>query len=66
MDGRNEDWITCKEFAAIWGVTPETVARWCAARRVPGAKKAGRDWRIPRRATPPRPESDASGERRAG
>lgn len=42
----------CADVAAVVGTSPGTVRRWCIAGLVPGASKAGRDWRIPTAAIP--------------
>lgn len=42
-----EDFLTIKEIAEQWGITPRRVQKMCADGRVKGAKKFGRDWAIP-------------------
>lgn len=42
-----DEYITIKEVAAKWNVTPRRIQRMCAEGRIPGAKKFGRDWAIP-------------------
>jgi excisionase family DNA binding protein len=41
--------LTDIELARRLGKHPRTVQRWCKAGKLPGAYKAGRSWRIPRR-----------------
>lgn len=43
----NDEFLTIKEVAEKWGVTPRRVQRMCADGKIPGAKKFGRDWAIP-------------------
>lgn len=42
-----EAFLPAARVAALLGVTPDTVTRWCREGRLPGVKP-GRDWRIPR------------------
>lgn len=42
--------LTDYELARLVRKHPRTVQRWCVAGKLPGAYKAGRSWRIPRRA----------------
>lgn len=44
---------TSEEWAAVLGVSPRTVTRWCVAGRVPGAAHVDGRWRIPLDAEPP-------------
>lgn len=46
-------YFTTGEYALLHGVTPQTVRVWCQRRRLPGAFRAGYDWRIPRTTPPP-------------
>ena len=41
------DFLTIKEVAEKWNVTPRRIQKMCADGRIPGAKKFGRDWAIP-------------------
>lgn len=41
------DFLTIKEIAEKWNVTPRRIQKMCADGRIPGAKKFGRDWAIP-------------------
>lgn len=41
------DFLTIKEVAEKWNVTPRRIQKMCAEGRIPGAKKFGRDWAIP-------------------
>jgi len=47
------EYITAYEAAEKWGVTPRQVQRLLAAERIPGARKQGRDYRIPADAEKP-------------
>lgn len=42
--------LTDVEAAQALGKHRRTLQRWCTAGKLPGAYKAGRSWRIPRRA----------------
>lgn len=42
------DLITTKEAAAIIGCLPRSVKTLCQRGKLPGARKVGRDWLIPR------------------
>ncbi|MGH8527513.1 MAG: helix-turn-helix domain-containing protein [Gammaproteobacteria bacterium] len=42
-----EDFITVAMAAQRLGVSPRWLAKLCADRRIPGARKPGRDWMIP-------------------
>ncbi len=42
-----EGYMTIKEAAEKWGVTPRRIQSFCANDRVDGAIKFGRDWAIP-------------------
>ena len=43
-----EEYLTIKEIAEKWGLTPRRVQKMCSEGRLPGAKKFGRDWAIPK------------------
>ena len=47
------DYMTLKEAAEIWGVTPRRVNYYCAAGRIPGAVKMATIWLIPKDAEKP-------------
>jgi len=42
-----EKYLTPGEYAGIYRVSVRTVTRMCERGEVPGAKKVGRQWRIP-------------------
>ena len=42
------DYMTLKEAAEKWGVTPRRVNYYCAAGRIPGAVKMATIWLIPK------------------
>lgn len=45
--------MTTKEAAKLWGLSERRVTALCRDRRIPGAEKQGRGWRIPRSAQKP-------------
>ncbi|WP_019227165.1 helix-turn-helix domain-containing protein [Sedimentibacter sp. B4] len=47
------DFITIKDAADSWGVSPRRVQLLCANKRIDGAVKFGRDWAIPKDAEKP-------------
>ena len=47
------DYMTLKEAAVIWVVTPRRVNYYCAAVRIPGAVKMATIWLIPKDAEKP-------------
>ena len=47
------DYMTLKEAAEKWGVTPRRVNYYCAAGRIPGAVKMANIWLIPKDAEKP-------------
>lgn len=47
------DFITIKDAADSWGVSPRRVQLLCANKRIDGAVKFGRDWAIPKNAEKP-------------
>ena len=47
------DYMTLKEAAEKWGVTPRRVNYYCAAGRIPGAVKMAGVWLIPKNAEKP-------------
>ena len=47
------DYMTLKEAAEKWGVTPRRVNYYCAAGRIPGAVKIAGVWLIPKEAERP-------------
>ena len=48
-----EGYMTIKEAAEVWGVTPRRIQVLCADGRIEGAMKFGRDWAIPKDADKP-------------
>lgn len=44
-----------KEASEKWGVTQQTVQKWCRDGKIPGATQDGKGspWHIPKNATPP-------------
>ena len=47
------DYMTLKETAEKWGVTPRRVNYYCAGGRIPGAVKRAGVWLIPKNAEKP-------------
>lgn len=47
------DYVTPKDKAAEWDITPRRVEILCDNGRVPGAYRLGRVWAIPKDATKP-------------
>ena len=47
------DYMTLKEAAEKWGVTPRRVNYYCAGGRIPGAVKMAGGWLIPKNAEKP-------------
>ena len=47
------DYMTLKEAAEKWGVTPRRVNYYCAGGRIPGAVKMAGDRRIPKNTEKP-------------
>ncbi len=41
-------YISPEEVATYFGVTAETIRRLCRDHKIPGARKLGGQWRIPR------------------
>ena len=46
------DYMTLKEAAEKWGVTPRRVNYYCTAGRIPGAVKMAGVWLIPKSGWP--------------
>lgn len=65
MEWVKTDYISVAEAARRWGVTPRQVQRLLAEKRIPGARRHGRAWLIPR--TADKPEDNRQNRRaRAG
>ena len=47
------DYMTLKEAAEKWGVTPRRVNYYCTVGRIPGAVKMAGVWLIPKNAEKP-------------
>ena len=47
------DYMTLKEAAEKWGVTPRWINYYCTAGRIPGAMKVATIWLIPKTAEKP-------------
>ena len=48
------DYMTWKEAAEKWGVSPRRVKYYCAGERIPGAVKMAGVWLVPKDAEKPR------------
>ena len=57
-----DEYITIKEVAEKWNVTPRRIQRMCAEGRIPGARKFGRDWAIPAEIEKPKDARVTTGE----
>ena len=58
MDG----YVTIREMAEKWDITPRMVQKWCAEGKIPGASKFGRLWAIPNDAERPADGRVTTGE----
>lgn len=47
------DYLTIKEVSEKWNISPRRIQVMCASQKIPGAKKFGRDWAIPKDAQKP-------------
>lgn len=53
-------YYSVEEAAHILGVDQETVRRWCRQGKIPGVKRFGREFRIPKASIDPQnPETEA-------
>lgn len=59
-----DNFITIKETADLWGITPRRVQKLCAEGKIDGATKFGRDWAIPANAVKPKDGRVTTGEYR--
>ena len=59
-----ERYMSIKETAEKWGLTPRRVQVLCASGRIAGAGKLGREWAIPVDAERPKDERITTGEYR--
>ncbi len=59
-----DNFITIKETADLWGITPRRVQKLCAEGKIDGATKFGRDWAIPANAEKPKDGRVTTGEYR--
>ena len=48
------EYLTVRETAEKWNISPRLVQQFCIARRIPGARKFGKSWAIPADAEKPR------------
>ena len=48
------EYLTVRETAEKWNVSPRMVQQFCTAGRIPGAQKFGKSWAIPADAEKPR------------
>ena len=47
------DYLTCKEIAAIWGISARRVIYYCTDGRITGAIKKGNLWLVPKDSVKP-------------
>ena len=59
-----EGYMTIKQAAEKWEVTPRRIQKLCVDGRIEGATKFGRDWAIPADATKPEDKRVTTGEYR--
>lgn len=59
-----EGYMTIKQAAKKWDVTPRRIQKLCTDGRIEGATKFGRDWAIPADATKPEDKRGTTGEYR--
>lgn len=57
-----EGYLSIKEIAQKWGISPRRVQVLCASGRIEGAGKLGREWAIPKDALRPKDERVTTGE----
>ena len=48
-----ENYVTIKEMAEKWNLTPRMVQKMCADGKIPGVSRFGRAWAIPENAEKP-------------
>ena len=56
-----DEYMTIKETAELWGVTPRWVQTLCINGKIEGAIKFGRAWAIPRNTPKPKDGRETSG-----
>lgn len=56
------EFMTIKEVAGVWNITPRRIQKMCADGKIPGAVKFGRDWAIPADAKKPKDGRVTTGE----
>ena len=59
-----EGYMTIKQAAEKWEVTPRRIQKLCVDGRIDGAMKFGRDWAIPADAAKPEDKRVTTGEYR--
>ncbi|MCF0133429.1 MAG: helix-turn-helix domain-containing protein [Blautia sp.] len=57
-----EKYLTVKDIALKWNITPRRIQKLCADGKIEGAVKFGRDWAIPADAEKPRDARITTGE----
>lgn len=58
------EFVTIKEVAEKWKITPRRVQKMCAEGRIEGARKHGRDWAIPADSEKPKDARVTTGDYR--
>ena len=61
-DAMTNEYLTIKETAEKWNLTPRRIQKMCSDGKIDGAIKFGRDWAIPRDAARPKDERVTTGE----
>lgn len=61
-----EGYMTIKQAAKKWDVTPRRIQKLCTDGRIEGATKFGRDWAIPADAAKPEDKRVTTGELEIG
>ena len=57
------EFLTTKQAAELWGISPRRVALLCAQGRIPGTVKAGKTWLLPPDAKKPPDPRGPKGEK---
>lgn len=57
-----KDYLTIREVAEIWNLTPRRIQKMCADGLILGVERFGRNWAIPRDAKKPKDGRITSGE----
>lgn len=55
-------YMTIKEVAEVWGITPRRIQILCSKGRIDGAERAGKMWLIPASAEKPKDARETTGK----